>query len=211
MKLLVTAGPTREPIDAVRFITNASSGQMGYAIAAAGVAAGHEVTLLTGPVALPAPAGCEVVPFVTVADLKGSLESRFDACDALVMSAAVGDFVVQDSSDGKLPRTAGPITITLLPTDDLLAGVARRKRPGQRIVAFAVEPGPPDRAQAAAAAKLAAKGADLIVVNTPQAMSADASEAAILSASKVVLPWARRTKADLAQAIVRLLAPSAGR
>lgn len=211
MKLLVTAGPTREPIDAVRFITNASSGQMGYAIAAAGVAAGHEVTLLTGPVALPAPAGCEVVPFVTVADLKGSLESRFDACDALVMSAAVGDFVVQDSSDGKLPRTAGPITITLLPTDDLLAGVARRKRPGQRIVAFAVEPGPPDRAQAAASSKLASKGADLIVVNTPQAMSADASEAAILSASKVVLPWARRTKADLAQAIVRLLAPSAGR
>ncbi len=211
MKFLVTAGPTREPIDTVRFITNASSGQMGYAVAAAGVAAGMEVTLLTGPVALPAPAGCEIVHFITVADLKASLQARFDACDALVMSAAVGDFAVQNPADVKLRRTAGPVTLNLVPTEDILAGLAARKRPGQRIVAFAVEDGPPDRAQAAAMEKLATRGADFIVVNMPAAMSAETSEAAILSPAGVVLPWGRRAKSDLAQEIIRLLAPSAGR
>ncbi|MCJ7544655.1 MAG: hypothetical protein MUP47_08870 [Phycisphaerae bacterium] len=211
MKLLVTAGPTREPIDAVRFITNASSGQMGYAVAAAGVATGMEVTLLTGPVALEAPEGCQVVPFVTVADLKAALDARFDACDALVMSAAVGDFAVQRPVAGKLHRTAGPLTLTLVPTDDLLGTLAACKRPGQRIVAFAVEEGPPDRAQAAARAKLATKGADLIVVNTSAAMSSQASEAAILSPSGVVLPWARRSKSELAGQIIRLLAPGPAR
>jgi phosphopantothenoylcysteine decarboxylase/phosphopantothenate--cysteine ligase len=211
MKLLVTAGPTREPIDAVRFITNASSGQMGYAVAAAGVAAGMEVTLLSGPVALAAPAGCEIVHFITVADLKGSLESRFTGCDALVMAAAVGDFAVRKTAEGKLHRAAGPVTVTLVPTEDLLGGLAARKRPGQRIVAFAVEEPPPDRAQAAAAGKLAPKGADFIVVNTPAAMAADTSEAAILSPTGVVLPWARRPKTDLARQIIRLLVPSAAR
>ena len=145
MKLLVTAGPTREPIDAVRFITNASSGQMGYAVAAAGVAAGMEVTLLSGPVALAPPEGCQVVPFVTVADLKALLVARFDACDALVMGAAVGDFTVQNPSPGKLHRSDGPIRLTLLPTDDLLAALTARKRTTQRIVAFAVEEGLPER------------------------------------------------------------------
>ena len=211
MKLLVTAGPTREPIDAVRFITNASSGQMGYAVAAAGAAARMEVTLLSGPVALAAPAGCRVEHFVTVADLKGLLESRFGGCDALVMAAAVGDFTIQKVAAGKLHRASAPVTLTLLPTEDLLAGLARRKKPGQRIVAFAVEEPPPDRAQAAAAAKLSAKGADFIVVNTPAAMAADASEAAILSPAGAVLPWARRTKTELARQIIRLLVPSASR
>lgn len=211
MRVLVTAGPTREPIDAVRFITNASSGRTGYAVAAAGVAAGMEVTLLTGPVALAVPAGCEVVPFITVGDLKISLEARFDACDALVMSAAVGDFMVKNPAEGKLHRTAGPTTLTLVATDDLLAALAGRKRPNQQIVAFAVEEGPPQRAQSAAAAKLAAKGADFIVVNTSAAMSTETSEAAILSPGGVVLPWAQRSKADLAGQIIRLLAARPGR
>jgi phosphopantothenoylcysteine decarboxylase/phosphopantothenate--cysteine ligase len=139
------------------------------------------------------------------------LESRFGACDALVMAAAVGDFTIQKAAAGKLHRASGPITLTLLPTEDLLAGLAARKKPGQRIVAFAVEEPPPDRAQAAAAAKLSAKGADFIVVNTPAAMAADSSEAAILSPAGAVLPWARRTKAELARQIIRLFAPSTSR
>ena len=206
MKLLVTAGPTREPIDDVRFITNASSGRMGYAVAATAVQAGMDVTLLSGPVALAAPAGCKVVRFVTVAELKAALETHFPACDALVMSAAVGDFAVARPARGKRARGAGPITLKLTPTEDLLAGLAGRKRAGQRIVAFAVEEGPPSRAQSAAAAKLTAKGADLIVVNTPPAISAEQSEAAILSPTGVVLPWAMRSKEELAREIVRLLA-----
>jgi phosphopantothenoylcysteine decarboxylase/phosphopantothenate--cysteine ligase len=208
MKILVTAGPTREPIDAVRFITNASSGQMGYAVAAAAAKAGMDVTLLSGPVSLAPPAGCKVVRFVTVAELKAALEAHFAACDALVMAAAVGDFTVDSPAGGKLHRTAGVLKLTLRPTPDLLAELAARKRPGQKIVAFALEEGPPQAAQDAAAAKLAAKGADFIVVNTPAAMSAKKSEAAVLGPAGPVLPWARWSKAELARRIVELLKPT---
>jgi phosphopantothenoylcysteine decarboxylase/phosphopantothenate--cysteine ligase len=207
MQILVTAGPTREPIDAVRFITNASSGRMGYAVAAAAVQAEMSVTLLSGPVPLSPPAGCKVVRFVTVADLKAALEARFASCDALVMAAAVGDFTVESPAGDKLHRTAGPLNLTLWPTPDLLAELASRKRPGQKIIAFALEASTPQAAGAAAAAKLAAKGADFIVVNTLAAMSAEKSEAAILGPAGVVLPWARRSKEELARRIVELLTP----
>lgn len=204
-KVLVTAGPTREPIDSVRFITNASSGKMGYAVAAAAARAGHEVTLLAGPVALAAPEGVTVVPFVTVADLKGALEKRFDACDVLIMAAAVGDFTVANPAATKIRRSAGPITIELTPTPDLLAAVAARRRDDQLLIGFAVADVDPD---AVAREKLIAKGLDYIVVNTPAAMAADESHAAILSHEGFVLEWERRTKVALAKEIVQLMGPA---
>jgi phosphopantothenoylcysteine synthetase/decarboxylase len=167
MRIIVTAGPTREYIDSVRFITNASSGQMGCAVAEAAARAGHEVTLLLGgkgtgsagclavPVPfLPArekgtgtdckqpqsePVPFSVVPFVSVQDLKSALEERFDQCDALVMAAAVGDFRPEKILPYKLSRRGGPITLKLYPTEDILGGLGQRKRAGQIIVAFAVE------------------------------------------------------------------------
>lgn len=205
MRVLVTAGPTREHIDSVRFITNASSGRMGFAVAEAAAAAGHEVTLLAGPVALEHPAGCHVVPFVSVDDLKDALASRFAECDALVMTAAVGDFRPERRLEGKIPRSAGPVTVRLVPTEDLLAGLAACKRPGQTIVAFAVEDPPREQAEARARSELAAKGADFVVVNTPDAMSAAESDACILSHDGAVVPWARRDKRQLARQIVSLL------
>jgi phosphopantothenoylcysteine decarboxylase/phosphopantothenate--cysteine ligase len=209
MHVLVTAGPTREYIDSVRFITNASTGRMGCAVAAAAASAGHRVTLLLAEAVAAGhepPPDCEVVPFVTVAELKAALEARFDGCDALVMAAAVGDFTPAEPHRGKLARSAGPVTLRLLPTEDLLASLAARKRKGQTVVAFAVEDGPPEAAEAKARAEMAAKGADCVVVNTPAAMGAEASEACILSPGGVVLPWARRAKEALAGEIVRLLA-----
>lgn len=205
MRILVTAGPTREPIDSVRFITNASSGRMGCAVASAAVEAGHDVTLLLGPCPAEPPAGCEVLRFTTAAELKRLLEEHFPACDALVMAAAVGDFTPETPLEGKLRRSSGPVELRLLPTDDLLAGVAAGKRPGQRIVAFAVEAGDEDAMSAAARRKLIAKGADFIVVNSPAAMSAETSRAAILTADEVLLPWGERTKTELAGEIVALL------
>jgi phosphopantothenoylcysteine decarboxylase / phosphopantothenate---cysteine ligase len=186
MRVLITAGPTREHIDSVRFITNASSGKMGYAVAAAALAAGHEVTLLTGPVCLTPPPGATVVPFVTVAELQAELERRFDACDALIMSAAVGDFTVKDPYPTKLRRSAGPVTIELVPTEDILAGLSRRRRPGQILIGFAVQDfdpcsaDPVSGAEAAARAELTVKGIDYVVANPPASMSADSSLAAIL-------------------------------
>jgi phosphopantothenoylcysteine decarboxylase/phosphopantothenate--cysteine ligase len=202
MRVIVTAGPTREHIDTVRFITNASSGRMGYACAAAAVAAGHEATLITGPVALRPPAGCQVVNIVSIADLKAELDRRFDACDALLMSAAVGDFTVQPRRTSKIPRAAGAVQITLAPTQDILAGLGARKRPGQLLVGFAVE----DAAdEDKGLREMLAKNCDYYVLNPPAAMGASSSEACILSRDGLVLEWGRRTKAALARKIVELL------
>jgi phosphopantothenoylcysteine decarboxylase/phosphopantothenate--cysteine ligase len=205
MKILVTAGPTRERIDAVRFITNASSGWMGCAVAEAAMAAGHEVTLLLGPCPSQPPDGCRLVRFVSVADLAAAMEEHFPACDALVMAAAVGDFTVSAPAGGKIKRSDGPVTLRLEPAADLLAGVARRKRPEQMIVAFAVEQGRRDAIESAARSKLADKGAEYIVVNTPAAMGSPTSQACILSRCDYALPWAVRPKEELAGRIVALL------
>ncbi len=202
MKVIVTAGPTREHIDTVRFITNASSGRMGYACAAAAARAGHEVTLITGPVALAPPPGVEVVRIVTVAELAEALKQRFDGCDAVIMAAAVGDFTVEGPRRTKIPRSGGPVRITLVPTKDILASLGARKRPGQVLIGFAVE----DAAdEAKARRELAAKGCDYLVLNPPAAMAAEESEACILSADGTALPRQRRTKAALADEIVLLL------
>lgn len=205
MKILITAGPTREYLDTVRFISNASSGRMGYAIAKRALRAGHEVTLLVGPISIDPPAGCEVVPFVSVSQLKDELHKRFDFCDVLVMAAAVGDFRPKKVHPTKLARSAGPITITLIPTKDVLAGIAANKRPGQIVVSFAVEDGPQDEIETKARTELIKKHADYVVVNTPDAMAADKSRACILSADAVILPWDQRPKDKLAKEIIRIL------
>ncbi len=211
MRVLITAGPTREYIDTVRFISNASSGKMGCAVASAALAAGHEVTLLMGPCSTEPPAGCDLQRFTSVDDLRELLEKHFDSCDALIMAAAVGDFRAVDVLPAKLNRSAGPITLKLIPTEDLLAGLRERKRPGQIIVAFAVEDGSDDEIETRACDKLARKGADFIVLNTSAAMSAETSQACILSAGGVVLAWSRRPKTELATEIVRLVAGPADR
>jgi len=205
MRIIVTAGPTREYIDSVRFITNASSGRMGYAVAAEAVAAGHDVTLITGPVAIEPPPGCEVVEFVTVGEIAQALNERFDDCEALIMSAAVGDFTIERPATGKISRSAGAVRITLVPTEDILAKLGARK--GRRkIVAFAVQEGPLEKVQAEALAEMKLKSADYVVVNTPAAMAAEESYACILSGEGVVLPWSARPKTELAGQIVRLIA-----
>ena len=205
-RFLITAGPTREAIDAVRFISNGSSGRMGFAIAAAALAAGHDVTLLAGPVSLPAPPAARTLPFVSVADLKGLLEREFPSHDVLVMAAAVGDFRLERPFDRKLSRKAGPIALTLIPTEDVLAAVAARKRADQFVVSFAVEDGPQGEVEAKARAELESKHGDIVVVNTPSAMGAAESLAAILSRDACLLPWAVRPKEQLAKEIVRLVA-----
>ena len=203
MNVIVTAGPTREYIDTVRFITNASSGRMGYACAAAAIEAGHHVTLITGPVSLQPPAAAEVVRFVGVADLRSALEERFDGCDALIMAAAVGDFTVAGPRRSKIPRSGGPVQITLVPTEDILAALGARRRAGQVLVGFALED---DAEVEKARREMAAKGCDYVVLNRPAAMSAEVSEACIISRAGIVLPWAARPKEELARHIVALLA-----
>jgi len=211
MRIIVTAGPTREYLDTVRFITNASSGRMGIAVAMAAARTGHDVTLLAGPVCLSLldePAREEkvtVVPFVTVAELGSALAERFESCDALVMAAAVGDFRPERTLPSKLHRKGGPVTVRLFPTEDVLASLKSRRRSGQIVIAFAVEDGPQREIESKARQELAQKGADFVVLNTPVAMAAADSRACILSAEGILLDWADRPKTTLAEDIVAIL------
>ena len=175
---------------------------MGFALAAEAVARGHEAVLLAGPVALETPAGVRRRDFVTVCDLQTALAEEFPSCDALAMSAAVGDFTVTRIASQKLSRRAGPVEITLLPTPDLIAGVAQAKRADQVVCAFAVEDLPHAEAVAKARDEMARKYADLVVLNTPEAMAASASWACILSPDGVLLEGADRCKTELAAMIV---------
>lgn len=171
LKLLISAGGTREPIDAVRFVGNRSSGRMGFALAGEAAARGAEVTVIAANVALPRDPNVEYVDVQTAAELQQAIDERFDACGALIMTAAVADFRPVDTAAGKIKKQGREhISIELEATDDILAGVAPRRRPDQVIVGFAAEAGPDLLAEARR--KLARKGLDLIVAN-------DVSDAAI--------------------------------
>jgi phosphopantothenoylcysteine decarboxylase/phosphopantothenate--cysteine ligase len=164
LRVIVTAGGTREPLDAVRFIGNRSSGRMGIALAAAAARRGAEVTLIAANVHLPEPAGVERVDVETAAELAVAVEQRFAAAHVLLMAAAVSDFRPRATEAGKIAREgSGGIELRLEQTDDVLATVASARRPGQTLIGFAAEHGAD--ATARARQKLVRKGVDAIVFN----------------------------------------------
>jgi phosphopantothenoylcysteine decarboxylase / phosphopantothenate---cysteine ligase len=162
LRVLVTAGGTREPIDPVRFIGNRSSGRMGIALAAAAVRRGAEVTLLAANVALPEPAGVRRVDVETAAQLAEAAGAKFADAHVLLMAAAPADFRAADPADGKMERKDG-LELRLEPTEDILAALATRRTEGQTIVGFAAEHG--GEAAARARGKLVRKKVDMIVLN----------------------------------------------
>jgi phosphopantothenoylcysteine decarboxylase / phosphopantothenate---cysteine ligase len=163
VRVLVTAGGTREPIDSVRYVGNRSSGRMGFALAAQAARRGAEVTLVAANVSLAPPPGVDVVPVATAADLAAACRDRFGGSDVLLMAAAVADFRPRDPAGHKLKKDAGPPRLELEPTEDVLSALAPQRRPGQVVVGFAAEHG--DDAVAYARGKLERKGLDAIVVN----------------------------------------------
>ncbi|MBB6429979.1 phosphopantothenoylcysteine decarboxylase domain-containing protein [Algisphaera agarilytica] len=181
MKVLITAGPTREPIDEVRFISNRSSGRMGFALADAAAKAGHDVTLLLGPVLAPTTLGdrVNVLRFQTTAELQALLEEHFPACDQLIMAAAVADYRVANFTEGKTERKKH-LKIELEGTPDLVAGIAKTKSDDQQVIAFALEE--PHELEARAVAKMKRKGVDAIVANPLVTMEGDSVNAILLHA-----------------------------
>jgi len=159
---VVTAGPTREDIDPVRVITNRSSGRMGYALARAAWLRGADVTLIAGPGSLPAPVGPKLVRVQTTAELQDAVASSLAVADVLLMAAAPSDYAPAEASPVKHRRDAGPLTLTLEPTPDVLSGTAYWRRTSAVIVGFALETGDP---VPGAREKLIAKGLDLVVAN----------------------------------------------
>ena len=161
-RVIVTAGPTRESIDPVRVVTNRSSGRMGYRLAEAAWARGADVVLVSGPSALPAPHGVELVRIESTAELERAVRRELPRADVLVMAAAPADYRPRSAADGKLARATGPVTLELEPTTDILTGTQDARKPGAVIVGFALETGDP---VARGREKLRRKGLDLIVVN----------------------------------------------
>lgn len=159
--VVVTAGGTREPIDAVRVIANRSSGKQGYAVAAEAARRGACVTLVS-TVDLPAPHGAKVVAVETAAQMQDALERLWDSTDVLVMAAAVADFRPVVCADGKIKKDGGVPNVVLEPTPDILCALGAKKRPGQTVVGFAAET---SDLVANAQSKLARKNLDMIVAN----------------------------------------------
>lgn len=202
VRVLVSAGGTREPIDAVRVIANRSSGKQGYALAEAAARRGAVVTLVS-TVERPAPPGVEIVAVETAAQMQAAIESRADALDVVVMAAAVADFRPVAPATGKLKKESGAPTIVLEPTPDILAGLGARKRPGQLLVGFAAET---DDLLANAAAKVARKHLDLIVANDVSAPGVgfghDTNAVTILGPSGVLSTLALTEKHAVAEAVL---------
>ncbi len=164
VRVLVSAGGTREPIDSVRYVGNRSSGRMGVALAAAAAARGAGVTLVAAHLAVPPPAGVSVIEVATAAEMLAACEREFPSADVLLMAAAVADFRPSEPADHKLKKNYGPPgPIELEPTEDILSGLAARRRPDQVLVGFAAEHG--QDAVDYGKGKLERKAIDMVVVN----------------------------------------------
>ncbi len=163
MRILITAGPTREAIDPVRYISNRSSGKMGYAIAEAAVEAGHEVILISGPTNLGAPVGLEMIPVESARDMYEAVRNRLDdSVGAGIFCAAVADYRPRSVPDRKIKKKEAAMSIELEPTDDILGSVRSAFGFGGVLVGFAAET---NDMEANALEKLERKGCDLLVAN----------------------------------------------
>lgn len=210
--VLLTAGPTHEPIDPVRYIGNRSSGRMGAALTAEALARGADVTVVLGPGAMRPPASAVVVDVETADEMRAAVLARAEGADVIVMAAAVADFRPKVAADRKLKKEHGAPELVLEPTPDIVSELAVRRRPGQLLVGFAAETGD---VEAAGRAKLAGKGVDLLVANAVgqpgTGFGSQTNEAAILVADGDDVALRTWTKYDLAAAIwdrvVERLAP----
>lgn len=206
LRFLVTAGPTHEAIDPVRFLSNRSSGKMGTAIAAAAAAAGHHVVLVCGPTSLPTSPRVRRINVTTAAEMAAAVKGEFPSCDALVMCAAVADYRPAAPADQKIKKGQGDLVLRLERTEDILASVAATKRPDQRVMGFAAET---QHLAESARGKLERKRLDWIVANDVSradiAFGSDANEVTVYSPEgEDALP--RMSKADLAARLVAIIA-----
>jgi len=204
LRVLVTAGGTREPIDSVRYIGNRSSGRMGFALATEAARRGAEVTVIAANVNVAAPAGVRLVVVQSAAELAQACEAHFDSCDVLLMAAAVADFRPREAVETKLKKDQGVPVIELEPTPDVLSSLALRRSPGQLLIGFAAEHG--DGAVQYGRDKLTRKGLDAIVVNDISkpgiGFDSDQNEVSILTAAGGQRQVAQTSKQQIASAVL---------
>lgn len=204
--ILVTAGPTREHVDPVRFLSNESSGRMGFAIAEAAARAGHQVVLVAGPVNLPTPKQVRRIDVVSAREMLAALKKEWKRADALFMAAAVADWRPARRLAGKWrakDKARASTQLDLVRNPDLLATLTGGRRHAEKlVVAFALETGDGERR---ARAKLVRKGADWIVLNTPSALNAERTSVRIVGADGIEFTLDDRDKREVARRLVELV------
>lgn len=202
MRIVITAGGTREYIDPVRFISNASSGRMGYALARAALKAGHKVTLIAAPTAQTPPGKARIVKVESAAQMFEAVKKHFSECDCLIMAAAVADYTPARPAKTKMKKTGKHLTIKLKPTTDILRWAGKHRNKRQLVVGFALE----DRSlQRRAEEKLQEKNLDVIVANTPSAVGAAKTGVLIKTPGRKWLKLRHTSKATIAKRIIAIV------
>jgi len=199
MNLLITAGPTREHLDPVRYVSNASSGRIGCALAQAALDAGHQVTLVLGPCPAEPPDGAETIRVTSAQEMFEAVAARFDACDVFLAAAAVADYRPVAKRPEKIKKGEARLTVELERTPDILAEMSSRRRK-QILVGFCLETEDLERR---ARGKLEAKGLDVVVANGPEAIAADRQDALLIRAAGKAMHLKGVTKEHLAAEILR--------
>lgn len=201
MKILITAGPTREYIDDVRFLSNASSGRMGYSLAASAIARGHQVELVTGPVEMSPPAGCSIHRIETTDDLRQRCLELFPQCDGVIATAAVCDYRPRERVSGKITKSGQPITLELVETSDVLAELGQQK--GHRwVIGFALESQDPRNN---AMRKLRMKNCNCIVLNDTSAIGSETNRVEVLSPDAETIAVFQGTKQSVADQLLEMI------
>ena len=201
-RILITSGPTRQYLDPVRYLTNASSGRMGAALAQAALGLGHEVVLVSGPVNVSYPSAARLIPVLTTDQLLEECQREFPSCDGVIGAAAPCDYKVERVSDRKLAKTGDDLLLRLVETPDVIASLGQQKKAGQWAVGFALET---HDAHFRAVGKMQAKCCDLMVVNGAEAMESESNEVTILDPGGEELLNFRGNKEQVGQQILSVI------
>ena len=201
--ILITSGPTRQYLDPIRYLTNASSGKMGRELAIAAVNAGHQVTVISGPVAVKYPEKATVIDIVTTDELLETCKREFEKCDVLIGAAAPCDYRPVKIAEQKIKKTGEPILLQLVETPDVVAMLGATKRPDQWTIGFALET---EDAHFRAITKLQKKNCDLIVLNGPQAIDSENNSIKIIAADGNIVSQDDGPKQQIAVTIMQTIA-----
>ena len=199
-RILITSGPTRQYLDPVRYLTNASSGRMGRALAAAALGLGHDVVIVSGPVSLNYPADATVRQVVSTEELLAACQELFPTCDGAIGAAAPCDYRPIRVEEHKIAKTGQPLALNLIETPDVMATLGAAKRPGQWLVGFALETDDP---RFRALAKLERKSCDLIVLNGPGAIDAADNQVEVLDREGSIVAALAGSKESVARGILQ--------
>jgi phosphopantothenoylcysteine decarboxylase/phosphopantothenate--cysteine ligase len=201
-RILITSGPTRQYLDPVRYLTNASSGRMGRALTDAALARGHQVTVISGPVSLEYPDAAEIIHVVSTEEMLAAAREAFANCDGLIGAAAPCDYRPVRVQSQKIAKTGDPLSLNLIETPDVVATLGAEKESHQWVVGFALET---EDHRFRALTKLEKKSCDLMVLNGPSAMDSLENEVEILDRQGQVVDSIAGSKEHVAEGILQAI------